>query len=62
MSILFILIPLSLVLLAIAAAAFIWAVNDGQFDDLETPALRILLEHDDAAPAATGPEEKQRPC
>jgi cbb3-type cytochrome oxidase maturation protein len=53
-SIIFYLIPLGLVLLALAVAAFFWAVRSGQFDDLETPAWRILLD-DDAAP----PEERQ---
>ena len=36
------LLPISLILLGIAVAAFIWAVKRGQFDDLETPALDIL--------------------
>lgn len=48
MSILAILIPISLVLLGAAVAAFIWAVRRGQFDDLETPAIDILA--DDAKP------------
>ena len=33
-----------LVLVGIAVWAFFWAANDGQFDDLETPALAPLLE------------------
>ncbi|MBH24647.1 MAG: cbb3-type cytochrome oxidase assembly protein CcoS [Myxococcales bacterium] len=44
MSILYILIPLALVLSAGSVAVFWWAVRDGQFDDLETPALRILTD------------------
>ena len=44
MIILLLLIPLSLVLLVAAVWAFIWAVRNGQFDDLETPALDILAE------------------
>ena len=44
MSILLVLIPLSLVLLGLAVAAFVWAVKRGQFDDLDTPALDILRE------------------
>lgn len=52
MNALLILIPVSLVLLGIAVWAFFWAVNRGQFDDLDTPALRIL-EDDPPAPAAT---------
>jgi cbb3-type cytochrome oxidase maturation protein len=49
-SALLVLIPVSLVLLGIAVWAFFWAVNRGQFDDLDTPALRIL-EPDPTAPA-----------
>ncbi len=46
MSILYVLIPLSLVLVVIAVWAFFWAANSGQFDDLDTPPLRILDEED----------------
>jgi len=49
-SIIFILIPLGLVLLLAAVAAFFWAVRSGQFDDLETPAWRILLDDDRRPP------------
>lgn len=42
MNIIFLLIPLGLLLAGIAVAAFFWAVRDGQFDDCETPAARIL--------------------
>lgn len=44
MNILLVLIPISLILIGVAVWAFFWAVNRGQFDDLETPALRILEE------------------
>lgn len=47
MTALYLLIPLSLVLIACAFIAFIWAVNSGQFDDLETPAWRILDDEPD---------------
>lgn len=47
MEILFVLIPLSLILLGIAVWAFFWAVKSGQFDDLDSPAYRILLDDDD---------------
>lgn len=46
MTILFLLIPLGLLLLAIAVGAFFWATRSGQFDDLDTPAWRILLDDD----------------
>ena len=47
MSILFALIPLAVVLLAVAVWAFFWAVRSGQFDDLDTPAVRILLDEEE---------------
>ncbi|MBN8225809.1 MAG: cbb3-type cytochrome oxidase assembly protein CcoS [Xanthomonadales bacterium] len=50
MSILLVLIPLSLVLLGLAVAAFVWAVKRGQFDDLDTPALDILEDDDRPLP------------
>jgi len=49
-SILLVLIPLSLVLLGLAVAAFVWAVKRGQFDDLDTPALDILEDDDRPLP------------
>ncbi|MBX3023918.1 cbb3-type cytochrome oxidase assembly protein CcoS [bacterium] len=48
MNIIFVLIPLALMLLVVAIAAFFWAVRHGQFDDLDSPATRILFDHDDA--------------
>jgi cbb3-type cytochrome oxidase maturation protein len=45
MSVLYIVVPLALLIVAVAVGAFVWATNRGQFDDLETPAMRML--HDD---------------
>jgi cbb3-type cytochrome oxidase maturation protein len=42
MEIVFLLLPLALILAALGALAFIWSVRSGQFDDLETPGLRML--------------------
>ena len=53
MSILFVLIPLGLLLVGFGAWAFFWAVNHGQFDDLDTPAIAILAE-DEPAPERDG--------
>ncbi len=50
MSILYVLIPLALLLLGGAVWAFFWAVSSGQFDDLDTPAVRIILDDDDKPP------------
>jgi cbb3-type cytochrome oxidase maturation protein len=44
MSILFIAVPIALLLAAGAVAACIWAIRSGQYEDLETPAIRMLFE------------------
>ena len=44
MNILLVLIPLSLILVTLAAWAFFWSVDHAQFDDLDTPALMPLTE------------------
>ncbi len=44
MSVLFLMIPIALVLALVAVLAFAWAAGSGQFDDVETPATRILLD------------------
>ena len=49
MSIIFLILPITLLLSLGAVAAFTWATRGGQFDDLKTPALRAL--HDPPAPA-----------
>lgn len=46
MEIVIVLIPLSLVLLSVAVLIFRWAVRNGQYDDLEGPAHRILYDDD----------------
>ena len=45
MSILFVLVALGLVLLGVAVWAFWWAVGQGQFDDLDAPAVSIFDDH-----------------
>jgi cbb3-type cytochrome oxidase maturation protein len=50
MDILYLLIPLSLVFVAVIAVVFLWAVRSGQFEDMEGPAHRILLDDDLAVP------------
>lgn len=48
----FVLLPLALLIAAIAVGFFIWAAKSGQFDDLETPPVRILF--DDEQPRPVG--------
>ena len=47
MKILYLLIPLGFLVMGIALWAIIWAVKNGQFEDLEGPAHRILMDDDD---------------
>jgi cbb3-type cytochrome oxidase maturation protein len=46
MDILYLLIPLSIVLVFVIGVVFWWSVHAGQFDDLEGPAHRILQDDD----------------
>jgi cbb3-type cytochrome oxidase maturation protein len=45
MSVLYLVLPLALVVVGAAVAAFVWASRRGQFDDLDTPGMRVV--HDD---------------
>lgn len=54
MSVMYILVPVTLIVIGGAVAAYVWAARKGQFDDLSTPAIRAL--HDDEPPPeADGP-------
>lgn len=60
MSILFLLIPLGVGMLALAVWGFFWAVRQRQFDDLQGPAVRILLDEDRFMPPVA-PHTPQTP-
>lgn len=51
MNILYVLIPLSLALVALACWAFFWAVGAGQFDDLDSPAWDVLRDESSSTAA-----------
>lgn len=62
MEVLYLLIPLSLVLVGVIVWVFLWAIRSGQFDDMEGPAHRILMDDDDIPdeqPAQDDSEKKQ---
>lgn len=63
LDVLYLLIPLSLVLVALIVAALLWAIRSGQFEDLEGPAHRILLDDDEGpeAPRTTDEDVAQPP-
>ena len=44
MSVIFLLIPLSIVIAACFLGAFFWAVRTGQYEDTCTPSMRVLLD------------------
>lgn len=57
MSVLQILVPVAIALVVVALVAFRWAARQGQFDDMVTPALRML--RDESAPKQpTDPDEE----
>lgn len=58
MEILYILIPISIILVALAIVIFGWAVKNGQYDDLDGPAHSIL--YDDDKDMIPGPDDKPR--
>ena len=51
MSVLYLVVPLALVIVGAAVAAFVWATNRGQFDDLDTPPMRMLHDDEERKPA-----------
>lgn len=59
MDILILLIPSSLVLVGVIAGVLLWASKNGQFDDLDGPAHRILMD-DDSPPTAGYPPGTER--
>jgi cbb3-type cytochrome oxidase maturation protein len=60
MEVIFILLPVAILFAAAALAVFVWAARSGQFDDLATPAVRML--HDDEGPSGPRPEPAARPA
>jgi cbb3-type cytochrome oxidase maturation protein len=58
MSVLFVLVPLALLLVAIFVGAYVWSSRSGQFDDLTTPAMRAV--HDDEGVTAPLPPPEAR--
>ena len=47
MSTLYLLIPLAAILVIIAVVLFLWSIKSGQFEDMEGPGFRILMDDDE---------------
>ena len=56
MSVIYIVLPLAMLVALGAVVVFIRAVRHGQFDDLETPGMRVL--HDDEPPRDSPPKDE----
>lgn len=50
MEVIYLLIPLSIVIVGLIVWFFFWSVRNGQFDDLEGPAYRILFDEERKSP------------
>ncbi len=66
MSAIYILIPIAVVLVGVAIWVFFWAVDSGQYDDLDGPAHSILFDDEDpkhkaGIAEADKPNDKQDP-
>jgi|APFre7841882724_1041349.scaffolds.fasta_scaffold14635_3 cbb3-type cytochrome oxidase maturation protein len=57
MDVLYLLIPLSVVFVFLIGVVFWWALRSGQFDDLEGPALKIILDDDTPQPSPDATRE-----
>ena len=44
MTILYLLVPIGIVFLILAIAFFFWAIKNGQYDDMESQALKVVIE------------------
>ena len=47
METIFVLLPLALLIALIAVGFFVWAARTGQFDDLDTPPVRMLFDDEE---------------
>jgi cbb3-type cytochrome oxidase maturation protein len=46
MSVILLMLPIALILGGLGVAAFVWATRRGQFDDVDTPAMRAIFDDD----------------
>ena len=56
----YLLVPLSVILVFGIAAAFWWSVRSGQFDDREGPAFKVLMDDDEAPQGKVADQEKKK--
>ena len=56
----YLLVPLSVILVFGIAAAFWWSVKSGQFDDMEGPGFKVLMDDDEAPQGKVADQEKKK--
>jgi len=61
MSVIYVVLPLALVIAAGMVWAFVRSVRKGQFDDLDTPAIRMLFEDTPVGPRPPAGEGTAKP-
>ncbi|MGF1548051.1 MAG: cbb3-type cytochrome oxidase assembly protein CcoS [Thiotrichales bacterium] len=60
MEVLYLLIPLAVILVGVAIAFFVYTVKSGQYDDLEGPGHRILMDDDDPRIPEYRPKQRSK--
>ncbi|MDM4013968.1 cbb3-type cytochrome oxidase assembly protein CcoS [Roseiconus lacunae] len=58
MSVLYIALPIALLLGGAGLIACLYCIRDGQYDDLDTPSVRILVDERRVDESTRGPEKK----
>lgn len=61
MEILYILVPIALIFVFIAIKVLFWAINNGQYDDLNTEGHRILFDEQEVTKAKAKSSDEQPP-
>ena len=59
MNMLYVLIPLALMLIAVAGWVLIWAIRSGQFDDLDSQGWSVVLDEDQELGKSEQPRDEQ---
>ena len=57
MDILFLLIPIAIGFLIISLAVFFWAIRDGQYDDMESQGLKVIIDDKQQTQAEKRPSQ-----
>lgn len=60
MAALYVMIPIAVIVVGLAVWLFFWAVDNGQYDDLDSPAHSILFDDEDPAHRAAQQDSRDR--